>query len=102
MTDLLPLAPSDPNRPDPWKPMDELSADGRDALFDVIAKYYNASFDKFMVQRFCNCFRQHDKICWPNPFDLFGRERVACVILEDCGFRPIMWMPLPNNPMKLP
>lgn len=102
-TETLPLAPSDPSQLDPWKPMNELvTGDSRHVLFDVIAKYYDASFDKFLVQRFCNCFQQGGKTFWPNPFQVLDKIKVSSVILEDHGFKPIMWMPLPNNPRGLP
>lgn len=101
MTDMLPLAPNDPGLPDLWRPMNELTMDS-EVLFDVLAKYYCAHSDKFMVRRFCDCFRQDGKTVWPNPFEITGQIKVALVILEDHGFRPIMWMPLPNNPAELP
>ncbi len=91
MTDMIPLAPSDPERPDFWKPIGEIT----ESLFDVIAKYYDAHFDKFLVKRFCDCFAQDGKICWVNPLGGY-------VVLEERGFRPLMWMPLPNNPRQLP
>jgi hypothetical protein len=95
----IPLAPGDPKLPDPWQSMDTL---GETAYFDVIAKYYDAGFDMMLCQRFCNCFRQGGKTYWPHPFVVCQRIPVGSLILEDHGFKPILWMPTPNNPKELP
>lgn len=62
-------------------------------VFDVLAKYYDASSNKFLVERITNCVQ----------VDGYVRSMIngEARFLLDCGFRPIYWMELPTPPKEL-
>lgn len=78
----------------------EISTVPTDTSFDLIAKYYDASLDMFIQQRFANCIKQDDRFFWCNPFQKIGIDDVRQYDLLNMGYKPILWMPLPAPPDK--
>ena len=76
----------------PWQPIETVEG----AFFDVIAKYWDAGLDRFLIQRFTSVFKQTDRFIWPNPFP--GEPKG--VDLLACGFKPTHWMPVPEPPKE--
>lgn len=66
-------------------------------FFDCLARYYDASMNRFLIQRFTNCFVQDFQIIWPSPFPGSGNS----VNLYEQGFRPILWTTIPEMPPEL-
>lgn len=69
-------------------------------VFDVVAKYYEATLDRFLMRRFTNCVQVDGVVLWGNPFDTLSTPGGSKPIrLTDHGFRPIYWMHVPEGPV---
>jgi hypothetical protein len=96
---------SAPSRPEsesgvqsPWRLIDDEPCPND--VFDVIAKYYDPSLDRFLLRRFSNCIQVNGEVIWCNPFDrLHEPERSNPIKLIEHGFRPTHWMPIPEPPV---
>ncbi len=73
-----------------WQPIESVEG----AFFDVIAKYWDAGLDVFLIQRFTCVFKQEDRFIWPSPFP----NSIQNIDLIAAGFRPTHWMPMPEMP----
>jgi len=69
-------------------------AEAPPALFDVVCRYYDAGLNKFLIQRFTNCFMQDGVLVWPSPF--VGSE--SAIDLQKAGYRAVLWMDAPEVP----
>lgn len=63
--------------------------------FDVIAKYYDAGLDQFMIVRLPGCVINDGRILWGEPFP----GKPAYVDIMDLNYRPTHWRPLPLPPV---
>jgi hypothetical protein len=73
-------------------------------VFDVLAKYYDPTMDRFLVQRFSNCIQVNGEVIWCNPFDRFyapERSQQPIKLIEH-GYRPTHWAPIPAPPEPAP
>jgi len=79
-----------------WRSIDTL---GGEAVFDVLAKYWEPEMDKFLYQRFCGCVQNDGVILWSHPFwKLHEAPKSDYVNLIEHGFKPVYWMPFPEMP----
>lgn len=74
-----------------WHRLDALPPEG---VFDVLARYYDAGLNRFLIQRFTGCIAQDMRIMWAAPF--VGTEK-ATVDLWANGYRPLCWKPAPSK-----
>lgn len=74
----------------------DFGAEAPPAFFDVLARYYDAGLNRFLIQRFCNCFVQDFQFIWPSPFG--PRDSIN---LYEAGYRPIRWAGAPELPPEL-
>lgn len=88
--DSRPVAEVSAHSPSLWLPIE--TAEG--AFFDVIAKYWDAGLDIFLVQRFTCVFKQDNRFIWPSPFPGDSKG----VDLVSAGYRPTHWAPIPEPP----
>lgn len=63
-----------------------------DGVFDVLARYYDAGLNRFLLQRFTGCVLVDLTIVWPMPFPNDGGQ----VYLEKNGYRAVAWKPAPG------
>lgn len=72
-------------------------------VFDVIAKYYDPVFDRFLIQRFAGCIQVDGVVMWCNPFRKFGDfADLQPIKLVEHGYRPTHWQPFPSPPDATP
>lgn len=71
-----------------WKPM----IDAPDGVFDVLARYYDAGLNRFLLQRFTGCVQVDMTILWSSPFP--GDK--GTVDLAASGYRVVAWKPAPG------
>ncbi len=60
-------------------------------VFDVLAKYWDAGLDKFLLRRITDCVQVDGEICTGSWDD-------KPVRLVDRGYRATHWMPIPEPP----
>lgn len=65
-----------------WQPIETVPNN----VFDVIAKYWDAALDRFLVRRVCDCVLVNGEV-------FAGEQR-----LTDLGLRPTHWRHLPDPP----
>ena len=65
-------------------------------VFDVLAKWWDATIDCFLIKRFANCIQVNGVVMWSNPLHTFPNSEP--VKLTDCGFRATHWMLTPKAP----
>ncbi len=70
-----------------WQPIETAPND----VFDVIAKYWDAGLDKFLLRRITDCVKVDDEIC---ASDWSGNGKR----LAEMGYRATHWMPIPEPP----
>ena len=69
-----------------WHPIETVPNN----VFDVLARYWDASLDMFLYRRFADCVLVNDQIC--------TGELPNVSVLTAHGFRPEYWMPIPTLP----
>ncbi len=79
-----------------WCDVGEDMADIPNDCFDVIAKYYDAGLDQFMIVRLPGCVRVDERIIWGSPFP--GDE--SRIDLLKHGYRPTHWRLIPEPPAR--
>ena len=72
-----------------WQPIETVPND----VFDVIAKYWDANLDMFLIRRLCNCVKVNDEI-YIGTVDSKQQAK-----LTDLGYRATHWMPIPDPPL---
>lgn len=60
-------------------------------IFDVLAKYYDATLDKMVLRRFCDCIQVDGRVA------VTSVERTT-VELINVGWFPVFWMEAPEPP----
>lgn len=69
-----------------WQPIETVPNN----VFDVLARYWDAGLDKFLVRRFIDCVKVDEEI--------FAASGDTQVKLTAMGFRPTHWMHIPELP----
>lgn len=65
-----------------WQPIETAPNN----VFDVIAKYWDAEMDRFLIRRVCDCVLVNNEVC------VDGKR------LTQLGFRATHWMDIPTPP----
>lgn len=63
-----------------------------EGVFDVLARYYDAGLNRFLLQRFTGCIEDSFEIVWASPF-VGDAGRVN---LHQNGYRVVAWRPAPG------
>ena len=76
-----------------WRSFDRLP----DTICDVLAHYYDAGLNRFLVQRFCGCIVHDFTVYWVSPFP----DDDIRIDLQARGYRLFRWRPVPELPPEL-
>jgi hypothetical protein len=68
-------------------------------VFDVLAKYYDAGLDQFLIARLTGCVQVDGRILWPEPFPTLPQPGRVDIVAA--GYRPVMWAHIPDMPKAL-
>jgi hypothetical protein len=65
-------------------------------VFDVLAKYYDAGLDQFLIARLTGCVQVEGRILWQEPFPTIPNPGRVDIVAA--GYRPVMWAHIPDMP----